>query len=149
MSVSWQNLYFAFFSRFSTSGISFALHTDNQILTGGIMFKKLLLITITLLFAGTLSAQHYLGVSTETCGTCHSAIIATWDSTGHADAQAGGEANAHFGYDCLPCHNTGWDTETVNGGFDEYVDSTGVYPGFVIKATAADTAGYERMKDVQ
>jgi predicted CXXCH cytochrome family protein len=70
--------------------------------------------------------NYYLGVGFNPevgsgCSDCHEGVISEWDSTLHAVALVNGEASSHFGYSCLGCHTTGWDTETDNWGADEYV----------------------------
>ena len=81
----------------------------------------LLLVATTFVFAqGT-----YLGVYNSSismsCSSCHATEIQSWAATAHAKAQDNVVSNTFFGYDCLKCHNTGWDESTVNGGADEFV----------------------------
>jgi predicted CXXCH cytochrome family protein len=91
----------------------------------------------------------YLGVYnssiSSSCSNCHSAEIEIWAKTGHAKAQDS-VSSAYYGYDCLQCHNTGWDPNTVNNGADEFVvKDTTQTPNYVI----TDQEKWDNVKNVQ
>jgi len=119
---------------------------------------KVLLTSITLIIFATISfgQNYYLGVGDEnstsnTCAACHkqggiaTPVYDEWKQTIHAVAQDSLNL-PYFGYDCLECHNTGWDPNTANYGADEYVvkDSTHT-PNYVI----TDQTNWDRVKNVQ
>jgi predicted CXXCH cytochrome family protein len=124
---------------------------------------KTLLFLFTLIFGSSLvfsQENYYLGTGTPqdeaptSCASCHTAgstarltpYYDTWKLTLHAQAQDSIAAtNTHFGYDCLRCHNVGWDPSIDNFGADEFVvkDSTKT-PNYRI----TNTAGWERVKNV-
>jgi predicted CXXCH cytochrome family protein len=69
-------------------------------------------------------ASSYIGY--DNCGNCHTeqlngpSIIDGWAETGHAEAfTALTDAGQGTNDNCLPCHTTGWNTNVVNGGYDE------------------------------
>ena len=124
------------------------------------LLTTLLFIIVTTPFI--LSQNIYLGVGngTETqgtsCASCHSTGgIGTpegvgkyeeWKTTAHSWAQDSLASNTHFGYNCLQCHNTGWDPTVDNRGADEYVKlDTTKTPNYVI----TDSVGWNRTKNVQ
>lgn len=106
----------------------------------------LLLVATSFMFAqGT-----YLGVYNSSismsCSSCHATEIQSWAATAHAKAQDNVVSNTFFGYDCLKCHNTGWDETTVNGGADEFVTKDdSKTPNYVI----TDQTKWDNMKNVQ
>jgi hypothetical protein len=128
--------------------------------------KLLLTFTITIIaftfaFGQGQATGYVLGVGTGadvvnqgvSCASCHSANgIATpkWDSwkeTRHSFATDSGFAQSnHFGFNCLPCHTTGWNTSAITFGADEYVklDSTAT-PNY----TPTDINNWNRTKNVQ
>ena len=88
--------------------------------------KNLLLLAtaVTLLLTANIFGQdnYYIGLDAS-CAVCHNdGVIESWEGTGHATAQDSMD-NPGFGYSCLECHNTGWNTEVVNYGADEYVEA--------------------------
>jgi predicted CXXCH cytochrome family protein len=83
-------------------------------------------------------------VENGSCVNCHGEQYNEWTETLHADAQALGAASEFFGYSCLPCHNTGWDTSVENGGADEYVQED-ADDGYTI----TDEANFARVSNVQ
>jgi len=113
---------------------------------------RYLLLTLTILVFCTsfaIGQNYYLGVYnpniTPNCATCHAGRIATWETTGHAIAQDS-VSSAFFGFSCLGCHNTGWDTSLVNYGADEYVvQDTLQSPDYVI----TDSTKWNLVKNVQ
>jgi predicted CXXCH cytochrome family protein len=122
------------------------------------MTKRLLLaiLFITGISYSTFGQNFYLGVGTESdpqntsCASCHKTDgIATpvynqWKNTRHAVAQDA-VTNPYYGYDCLKCHNTGWDPNTVNYGADEYViKDTTQTPNYTI----TDQTGWNRVKNI-
>lgn len=55
----------------------------------------------------------YLGNNINTCAChTHSSNVAGWKGTAHYTAHKADDA-------CSPCHNTGWNTNVDNGGYDE------------------------------
>jgi predicted CXXCH cytochrome family protein len=86
------------------------------------MTKKVLFTLIVLISFGTIvnaQSNYYIGVNSGSCQGCHSDIITQWQATAHAEAHPA--PSTSYGYDCLSCHTTGWDTEVTNYGADEYV----------------------------
>ncbi len=105
----------------------------------------LLLTTSSIMFAqGSYLGVYNTSISTP-CSNCHTPVIQTWEGTGHAKAQDS-VTSAFYGYDCLKCHNTGWDENTVNGGADEFVvKDTTQTPNYTI----TDQARWDLVKNVQ
>ncbi|NCS87686.1 MAG: hypothetical protein AUK34_04115 [Ignavibacteria bacterium CG2_30_36_16] len=100
---------------------------------------------------------YYLGVGQPTdpqassCASCHASggigqpVYEEWKNTRHAVAQDS-VSSSYFGYDCLGCHNTGWDFAQNNYGADEYVlKDTSANPNYVI----TDPVNFNRVKNVQ
>ena len=103
---------------------------------------------------------YYLGVGTDadvstqgiSCASCHSAKgIATpkWDSwkeTRHSFATDSGFAqSSSFGFNCLPCHTSGWNTSAITFGADEYVvKDTTLKPNY----RPTDIKNWNRTKNV-
>ena len=91
----------------------------------------------------TINAGLYLGDSNSpSCATCHAGVGTEYLSTNHAvatqkqfDAMEGG--SSHFASYCLDCHATGYDTNALNDGFDDFT--------FVFPDTFA-TGIYDSMK---
>ena len=126
--------------------------------------NRILLLFFTFLIGTSLAfsqeQNYYLGTGTPSdealtsCASCHSAgqtaretpYYDTWKLTKHAQAMDSISAtNSHFGYDCLGCHNVGWDTSIVNYGADEYVKKdASATPNYVITNQAA----FNRVKNV-
>lgn len=99
----------------------------------------------------TISAGVYLGVTGKgkdglglSCVDCHnntdtykpwrSNLVDKWKQTGHATMlQRGldGIVSSHYGPSCIKCHTTGYDTNAVNDGFDDFtfVFPTTLQPG--------------------
>ncbi len=105
-----------------------------------------------------LSQNFYLGVGTESdavgtsCASCHktdgiaSPKYDEWKQTVHSWAQDSLASNTHFGYTCLQCHNTGWDTSVDNYGADEYVEmDSASTPNYKI----TNQQGWDKVKNVQ
>ncbi len=121
--------------------------------------KKLILLFLILFWTGALLAQNfYLGVGlpsdpvNSSCASCHSSsgsappIYEDWITTKHHIAMDSLAMNPFFGYDCLQCHNVGWDETMVNYGADEYVmQDTTLTPDYVI----TDQVNWDRVKNVQ
>ncbi len=126
--------------------------------------NKILLLFLTFIigpsFAYSQEQSYYLGTGTPddpaptSCASCHTAgstaretpYYDTWKLTLHAQAQDSVSAtNTHFSFDCLRCHNVGWDPAVDNYGADEYVkkDSTQT-PNYVI----TDQANWNRVRNV-
>ena len=116
---------------------------------------KLLLTLLAFLFTSSIaiSQNYYLGTEngTTTCSTCHTAgtnippIYDTWKNTVHSWAYDSLKNNPGFGYSCLPCHTTGWNTSITNGGADEFVKQDTTSPnGYII----TDQAAFDRVKNV-
>ena len=126
--------------------------------------NKILLLLFSLIIGSSLaySQEHnyYLGTGTPadptptSCASCHTAgstgretpYYDTWKLTKHAQAMDSISAtNSHFSYDCLGCHNVGWDTSIVNYGADEYVTKdTTKTPNYVI----TNQAQFNKVKNV-
>ena len=126
--------------------------------------NKFLLFLLTFIIGYSLAysqeQNYYLGTGTPedealtSCASCHSEGLTarltpyydTWKLTKHAQAQDSIAAtNAHFGYDCLQCHNVGWDPSIDNYGADEYVKKdTTETPNYVI----TDQANWNRVRNV-
>jgi predicted CXXCH cytochrome family protein len=82
---------------------------------------------------GQNDSLYYLGVgqptdpTTYSCASCHhvggfaSAIYEKWAGTKHSWAMD--SLASTLKYNCLQCHNTGWNPLVINYGADEYVDS--------------------------
>ena len=113
--------------------------------------KKVLPIIFGLILSlSTLHAQgRYLGVYNTTAANpgcasqyCHQTIVVIWETSAHANAHP---ANSDtYGYNCLECHNTGWDTTVDNGGADEFVtEAPGSTPDYVT------SSGWEMLENVQ
>ncbi len=110
------------------------------------------LMSQTLYYLGTGNGTEAQGTS---CASCHKTggiaqpegvegKFNEWKTTAHSTAQDSMK-NTHFGYDCLQCHNTGWDPNTTNYGADEYVKKdTSKTPNYVI----TDTTKWNRVKNV-
>jgi len=122
------------------------------------MKLKILLTTSTIiLFSGiALSQNYYLGVGSPSdpqntsCASCHAAggiatdVYSEWINTRHAVAQDS-VSSSFYGYNCLQCHNTGWDLATANYGADEYVVlDTNQTPDYVV----TDVAKWNKVKNV-
>ncbi len=124
------------------------------------MKHNLLISVLFVVFSASFSfgqTTYYLGVGEPTdpqaasCASCHASggigqpIFEEWKNTRHAVAQDS-VSSSYFGYDCLGCHNTGWDVTKTNYGADEYVqfDSTAT-PNYVI----TDAVKFNRVKNVQ
>ncbi len=122
--------------------------------------KQKILFTVFLvlsLFTLSFSQNYYLGVGDTTdvqgtsCATCHynggigAPKFEEWKNTLHAVAMDSNIANTHFGFACLRCHNTGWDTDNINYGADEYVKQDTTVPNYTI----TDAANFNRVKNVQ
>ncbi len=126
---------------------------------GVTMKHTLLVISLGLFLASSVSfsQNYYLGVGNGTeklgqsCSSCHQTgnigapIYNTWKLTAHAVAMDAPKP-ASFGYDCLQCHNTGWDPNVVNYGADEYVVKD---PSKTPNYTITDSTGWNRVKNVQ
>lgn len=104
-----------------------------------------------LLISITYPQNYYLGTgdattSGLTCYTCHqNNVWAEWNQTAHATAHVDLLSNPGYGYDCLKCHNTGWDVFKDNYGADEYVvEDTTQSPNFVI----TDPINWYRVQNV-
>ena len=128
-----------------------------------LLFTSLLVIAAyTLGFAQNTgdSTGYYLGTGTSadianqgmSCASCHTANgIAspkydTWKNTLHAVAtDTGFSQSSHFGFSCLNCHASGWNTNAVTFGADEYVvmDTT-LSPNY----RPTDIANWNRTKNV-
>ncbi|MGA9291422.1 MAG: T9SS type A sorting domain-containing protein [Ignavibacteriaceae bacterium] len=126
--------------------------------------NKILLLFLSLIFGTSLALSqvqnYYLGTGTPadeaptSCASCHTAgstaretpYYDTWKLTKHAQAQDSiSVTNSHFGYDCLRCHNVGWDPAVDNYGADEYVkEDTTTTPNYVI----TNQEDWERVKNV-
>ncbi len=112
--------------------------------------KRLLVVSVMLFslgFAvyGSIQQEHYyLGNNAVNCGTCHTETVNHWQQTQHASAQDSLAAVPYFGFSCLPCHNTGWNTEVQNFGADEYVEE-----GENNAYTITDEANFELVSNVQ
>ena len=67
----------------------------------------------------SLSSERYLGA--ESCGSCHEAEYAQWESTAHAAAwRTLVDDGAHAKAECISCHVTGWGQP---GGFSSLAAS--------------------------
>lgn len=111
--------------------------------------KIAFLIIISLIFAlnSTNAQSTYLGVynteaSNPGCDYCHETTISIWENSSHASAHPA--ESESYGYSCLQCHNTGWDSDLVNGGADEFVtENPGGTPDYIT------SAGWEFRENVQ
>lgn len=110
------------------------------------MKQKILFATIFLLLAAaSLSAQsYYIGNPSANCAGCHSEAVGIWQASKHAGSFTNHQSFLSF--ECMKCHNTGWDTETVNYGVDEYVTSN---PGGTPDYTVTDQTNFDLVKNVQ
>ena len=88
--------------------------------------KRIIFIIVLIIVAGiTLPAQKYMGVYNTSvnpsCNSsyCHETVYGLWEQSGHATAHPA--ASDQYGYECLQCHTTGWDTGNDNWGADEFV----------------------------
>lgn len=122
------------------------------------MNLKLLLTLLAFISISSIAIcqNYYLGTDNGagslTCSSCHTAtysnlappVYDTWKYTAHAKAQDS-LTSSHYGYACLQCHNTGWDTSKANYGADDFVkyDSTKT-PDYVI----TNQAGWDKVKNV-
>jgi predicted CXXCH cytochrome family protein len=100
--------------------------------------------------------NYYLGVGSPgdpvstSCASCHnssgsaSPTYNDWITTKHSIAHDSLTV-PYYGYDCLRCHNVGWDETVINYGADEYVvQDTNMTPDFVI----TDQVNWDRVKNV-
>ena len=71
-------------------------------------------------------------------------MIDDWMGTLHAKAHPSTPANSHYGYSCMRCHTTGWDTSVKNNGADEFTDSLAGN-----KWAYSDTTKFEYVNQVQ
>jgi predicted CXXCH cytochrome family protein len=127
------------------------------------MNRILLLLLISLTGFSLVYSQeqnYYLGTGTPdddaptSCASCHTAgstaretpYYDTWKLTKHAMAQDSvSVTNSHFGYDCLRCHNVGWNPDSLQYGADEYVvKDTSKTPNYTI----TDQTNWDRVKNV-
>jgi len=125
------------------------------------MMKNLLFAIVLLLITGSFvygqTQVYYLGTGTSSdqqgtsCASCHTTgnigqpIYDEWKNTKHAVAFDSLASISYFGYDCLPCHNTGWEAGTPNYGADEYVvKDTSHHPNYII----TNTTNFNRVKNV-
>lgn len=89
------------------------------------MKNLIFIITAIFLLCSTNFAQKYMGVNNPTqnpsCSSsyCHETIYGIWSESAHATAHP--VQSESYGYACLQCHTTGWDTATDNFGADEFV----------------------------
>ncbi len=119
---------------------------------------KLLLTAIIVVIASTFgfSQNYYLGVGNGTeqqgksCASCHQTgnigqpIYNEWKNTLHAVAQD--SLAGTLRYQCLQCHNTGWNPGVDNYGADEYVVADTTQPlGYRI----TDQAKFDKVKNIQ
>lgn len=124
--------------------------------------KLLFSIMITIFVSSLAFSQNfYLGVGTDadianqgtSCASCHNANgIASpkwnsWKNTLHGVAQdTAFSQSGSFQFTCLRCHTTGWDTNKLNYGADEYfVKDTTKKPNY----TYNDLEGFKRTNNVQ
>ncbi len=74
----------------------------------------------------TVNSAKYLGVGEEegcTNAFCHKDQTAEWRMTDHAtmfERALNGTVSSHYGESCISCHTTGYDTNAVNDGFDDF-----------------------------
>jgi len=122
------------------------------------MRKKILLIILAVIFFPfvLLSQNYYLGVGTpgdeinSSCASCHSTdgvasdVYSQWVNTRHAISQDS-VSSSHYGYECLSCHNTGWDISTDNFGADEFVFFN---PNQTPDYTITDQENWNKVKNV-
>lgn len=119
--------------------------------------KKLLLFILISLTGTVFSQNFYLGTGDESsvgigaCAACHKTggsatpVYNQWKQTRHAKAMDSLITTTGFGYNCLKCHNTGWDAATTNYGADEYVtQNSGSTPDYTI----TDATNFNRVKNV-
>jgi predicted CXXCH cytochrome family protein len=118
---------------------------------------KLVTVLSVIILASTVSfsQNYYLGVGDGTgaqgysCSSCHKTgnigqpVYDTWKLTKHA--QAYDSLKSMLSYSCLPCHTTGFDTNTLNYGADEYV----VNDTSKLKYTITDAANFNNVKNIQ
>jgi predicted CXXCH cytochrome family protein len=118
---------------------------------------KFVTILSIIFMAATLSfsQNYYLGVGDGTglqgysCSSCHTAgeigqpVFDTWKLTKHA--QAYDSLKGILSYACLSCHTTGWDTNVLNYGADEYV----VQDTSKLKYKISDAANFNNVKNIQ
>lgn len=94
----------------------------------------------------------YLGNNDTQCSDCHGNMsgpgiggnqVNEWLQTKHAIAQ---DSISFLQFDCLKCHNTGWDPLVDNYGADEYVteDTTATF-GWTI----TDPSNWDRVNNIQ
>jgi Secretion system C-terminal sorting domain/Cytochrome c554 and c-prime len=123
-----------------------------------------IILAYTLGFCQGQATGYYLGVGTSadvnspgiSCASCHTAQgigtpkYDTWKSTRHAIATdstygTGFFKSTSFGYNCLSCHTSGWNTSAITFGADEYVvkDST-LKPNY----RPTDIKNWDRTKNV-
>jgi len=62
---------------------------------------------------------YYLGDNANTCGHCHESVITDWMTTNHATACDSITGLPFYSESCDECHNTGWNEELDNGGYDD------------------------------
>jgi predicted CXXCH cytochrome family protein len=109
------------------------------------MKGKSILLILLITFAAiqiTYGQSNNVYIGAAACGTCHTAggaaaqkpTFDSWKGTLHAVAHDSISAqNAFYGYECLQCHNTGWDPALTNRGADEFViKDTTKTPNYVI-----------------
>lgn len=62
---------------------------------------------------------YYLGNNATTCGHCHESTVSGWMATGHSIAHDSLVNDPGYVEFCYPCHNTGWNENVDNGGYDD------------------------------
>jgi len=118
---------------------------------------KLVTTLSVLILAATITfgQNYYLGVGDGTgpqcysCSSCHTAgnigqpVYDTWKLTKHA--QAYDSLKSSLSFSCLQCHTTGWDTNNLNYGADEYVAKDTSKHQYAI----TDSLGFNNVKNIQ
>jgi hypothetical protein len=105
-----------------------------------------------------ITAGTYMGVNT--CALCHSGGVLAqdeyhpWSETGHADfftRAIDGLESDHYSKNCISCHTAGYDTNAVNGGFDDIATQVGwTFPSVLTNGNwAAMPAALKNLANIQ
>jgi hypothetical protein len=79
------------------------------------------------------NASTYIGIG-GACELCHTTQKFEWEGTGHYsffESALNGIKSAHYAFECIGCHTTGYDESANNNGFDDrqFVFPDSLYSG--------------------
>lgn len=110
------------------------------------LFRFWLMLVVLVVICGSVSASpdHYWGNNAANCGSCHKAVVEKWSQTRHSMAYDSLKMIPSFGYSCQSCHNTGWNTNLLNFGADEYL-TAGENNAYIF----TDETNFKRVSNIQ